>query len=49
VGDNVRISKGEIIENSVIVSAKLVQDSAPPPKALKGEFQGQNFVVPLSQ
>lgn len=49
VGDNVQISAGETIENSVIVSGKLVQNSNPPPKALKGEFQGQNFVVPLSQ
>jgi NDP-sugar pyrophosphorylase family protein len=48
VGDNVQIPEGETIESSVIVPAKLVENSNPPPKALKGQFRGENFVVPLT-
>lgn len=49
LGDGVRISSGESVENAAVVRAELVLDAAPPPKALKGEFRGGNFVVPLSQ
>jgi NDP-sugar pyrophosphorylase family protein len=49
LGDGVVVSSGETIENAAVVRAELVRDATPPPKALKGEFRGSNFVVPLSQ
>lgn len=49
LGDGVRVSSGETIENAAVVRAELVRGATPPPKALKGEFRGSNFVVPLSQ
>ena len=49
VGDGVLISTGASIENAVVVRAELVRGSEPPPKALKGELHGENFVVSLAQ
>lgn len=49
VGDGVRVRSHEIFEDSVVVRAELVHDTMPPPKALKGHFQDDKFVVPLSQ
>lgn len=49
VADNVSIGTGEVIENAAVVSAELVRDRIPPAKALKGEFRGSNFVVPLAE
>jgi NDP-sugar pyrophosphorylase family protein len=49
LGDNVRIGASEVIENAAVVCASLVQGKTPPPKALKGEVRGANFVVPLAQ
>jgi NDP-sugar pyrophosphorylase family protein len=49
LGDGVVISSGETIENAAVVRAELVRGQAAPPKALKGEFRGGNFVVPLSE
>ncbi|MDT4955898.1 MAG: mannose-phosphate guanylyltransferase [Acidobacteriota bacterium] len=49
LGDNVIISSGEVVENAAVVCAELVRGSEPPPKALKGEFRGGNFVVRLLQ
>jgi NDP-sugar pyrophosphorylase family protein len=49
VGDNVKIAAGEVIENAVVVRASLIQGKTPPPKALKGEVRGDNFVVPLAE
>jgi NDP-sugar pyrophosphorylase family protein len=49
LGDGVLIAAGESVENAAVVRAELVRDAVPPPKALKGEFRGSNFVVPLSQ
>jgi NDP-sugar pyrophosphorylase family protein len=49
VGDNVRIGAGEVIEDAAVVSASLVRGKTPPGKALKGEFRGTNFVVPLTE
>jgi len=48
LGDGVVIGSGEIIENAAVVRAELVRGEEQPPKALKGEFRGGNFVVPLS-
>jgi NDP-sugar pyrophosphorylase family protein len=47
LGDGVRIRAGEVLENAAVVRARLVRDEEPPPKALKGELRGENFVVPL--
>jgi NDP-sugar pyrophosphorylase family protein len=49
LGDGVRISAGERIEDAVVVRAELVSGKTPPAKALPGHLQGDNFVVPLSQ
>ena len=48
LADQVRVSAGEVIEDAAVVPASLVQGTTPPPKALKGEVRGQNFVVPLT-
>jgi NDP-sugar pyrophosphorylase family protein len=47
LGDNVKIGAGEVIEDAAVVCASLVRGKKPPPKALGGSFQGDNFVVPL--
>jgi NDP-sugar pyrophosphorylase family protein len=49
LGDNVRISAGEVVEDAAVVCASLLQGKTPPPKALKGEIRGGNFVVPLAE
>ena len=49
LADGVRIAPGQRIENAVVVRSALVQGVTPPAKALKGEFQGENFVVSLAQ
>jgi len=49
LGDGVRIRAGQVIKDAVVVKASLVQGKVAPPKALKGEIQGDNFVVPLTQ
>ena len=48
LADNVVIASGETVENAAVVCADLVRGKPAPPKALKGEFRGNNFVVPLS-
>jgi NDP-sugar pyrophosphorylase family protein len=49
LGDGVIIRPGEVLENAAVVRAELVRGEEPPPKALRGEFRGENFVVALSQ
>jgi NDP-sugar pyrophosphorylase family protein len=49
LGDNVKIAAGEIVEDAAVVRASLVRGKTPPPKAFKGEFRGDNFVVPLTE
>ena len=49
LADDVQIPGGEIIEDAVVVRKSLVAGKTPPAKALKGEFRGDNFVVPLTQ
>ena len=49
LGDGVVVRAGEHVENAAVVRAELVRGTEPPPKALKGEFRGGNFVVSLSQ
>lgn len=49
LADGVRIRAGEEIKDAVVVRAALVRGKTPPAKALKGEFQSDNFVVSLAQ
>ena len=49
LGDGVRIQDGEVIVDSIVVRKSLIEGKIAPPKALKGEVQGDNFVVPLAQ
>ena len=49
LADGVHVRAGEQIENAAVVRAELVRGEQPPPKALKGDFRGDNFVVPLPQ
>jgi NDP-sugar pyrophosphorylase family protein len=49
LGDGVRVLAGERFEDAAVVRADLVSGTTPPPKALRGYFRGDNFVVPLSQ
>jgi NDP-sugar pyrophosphorylase family protein len=49
LGDGVRVGSGERIEEAAVVRAELVLGLEPPPKALRGEVRGENFVVPLPQ
>ncbi len=49
LADNVRVAAGEVIEDAAVVCASLVRGKTPPEKALKGEFRGDNFVVPLTE
>ena len=47
VADDVVIPAGEVIQDCVVVPASLVRDKPRPEKALSGDFQGNNFVVPV--
>jgi NDP-sugar pyrophosphorylase family protein len=49
LADGVRIRSTEVIENAIVVKNSLIAGKSVPPKALKGEVKGDNFVVPLSQ
>jgi NDP-sugar pyrophosphorylase family protein len=49
LADNVKIEAGEVVENAAVVCASLIHGQTPPPKALKGEIRGSNFVVPLAE
>lgn len=49
IGDGVRVQAHEAFDDSVVVRAELVAGKTPPAKALKGHFQDDKFVVPLSQ
>jgi NDP-sugar pyrophosphorylase family protein len=49
LGDGVRVRSGEAIENAAVVRADLVAKTIAPPKALKGEVRGTNFVAPLPE
>jgi NDP-sugar pyrophosphorylase family protein len=49
LGDGVRIGAGETVDNAAVVRADLILGKQPPPKALKGEVRGHNFVVPLAE
>jgi NDP-sugar pyrophosphorylase family protein len=49
LADDVRISRGEVVENAIVVPSALIAGKKPPEKSLRGQFQGENFVVPLGE
>jgi len=49
IADGVTIKSGETFENAAIVRAEMLRGCAEvPEKALKGEYVGENYVVPLN-
>jgi len=46
LGDGVRLFQGKI-ENAVVVRRELIEGKTPPEKAMRGHFDGENFIVPL--
>jgi NDP-sugar pyrophosphorylase family protein len=49
LADDVHIDSGAIIEDAIVVPRALIEGRTPPVKALKGNIQGSNFVVPLAE
>ncbi|HYH84554.1 MAG TPA: NDP-sugar synthase [Pyrinomonadaceae bacterium] len=49
IGAGVRVESGESLENVAVVRAELVRGVQPPPKGLKGEVHGSNFVAPIPE
>lgn len=47
LADDVRIPDAAVIANCVVVRRALVEEKTRPEKALSGDFQGENFIVPL--
>lgn len=47
LADDVQIPANTVIENCVVVPRALVEGKTPPEKALRGHFEGENFIVPL--
>ena len=47
VADDVQIPANTVLENCVVVPRSLVEGKTPPEKALRGHFEGENFIVPL--
>jgi NDP-sugar pyrophosphorylase family protein len=47
LADDVQIPTEAKIENCVVVPRALVEGKTPPEKAVKGQFQGENFIVAL--
>jgi NDP-sugar pyrophosphorylase family protein len=50
IADNVTIRAGEKYENVAIVNSEIIKSyGQTPEKALRGEFFGENYIVPLNQ
>jgi NDP-sugar pyrophosphorylase family protein len=49
LGAGVRVREGEVFENVAVVRAELVRGEEPPPKGLRGEVRGSNFVAPIPE
>jgi NDP-sugar pyrophosphorylase family protein len=49
LGAGVTVGPGEVLENVAVVRAELARGVEPPPKGLKGEFHGPNFVAPIPE
>jgi NDP-sugar pyrophosphorylase family protein len=45
LGAGVRVASGAIVENAAVVRAELARESERPPKGLRGELRGSNFVA----
>lgn len=48
LADGVTIKSNDVVENAIVVAAKLIKGKVPPQKSMKGYLQGENFVVPLA-
>jgi len=49
LGAGVRVGCGEVFGDVAVVRAELARDVEPPPKGLRGEFRGSNFVAPIPE
>lgn len=49
LGAGVRVAPGEVFEDVAVVRAELARGVEPPPKGLRGEFRGSNFVAPIPE
>lgn len=49
LGAGVRVGPGEVFEDVAVVRAELARGVEPPPKGLRGEFRGSNFVAPIPE
>jgi NDP-sugar pyrophosphorylase family protein len=49
LGAGVLVEPGEVLEDVAVVRAELVQGVEPPPKGLRGEVRGSNFVAPITE
>jgi NDP-sugar pyrophosphorylase family protein len=49
LGAGVRVVTGEVFEDVAVVRAELVRGVERPPKGLRGEFRGSNFVAPIPE
>lgn len=49
LGAGVSVGADEVFDNVVVVRAELARGVEPPPKGLRGEFRGSNFVAPIPE
>jgi NDP-sugar pyrophosphorylase family protein len=49
LGAGVSVGAGEVLEDVAVVRAELVRGVEPPPKGLRGEVRGSNFVAPIPE
>jgi NDP-sugar pyrophosphorylase family protein len=49
LGAGVVVESGEVFDNVAVVRAELVRGVEPPPKGLRGEVRGSNFVAPIPE
>ena len=49
LGAGVSVGAGEVFEDVAVVRADLARGVEPPPKGLRGEFRGSNFVAPIPE
>jgi NDP-sugar pyrophosphorylase family protein len=49
LGAGVLVEPGEVFDDVAVVRAELVRGVEPPPKGLRGEVRGSNFVAPIPE
>ena len=49
LGAGVRVEAGEVFEDVAVVRAELVRGVERPPKGLRGELRGSNFVASIPE